>query len=414
MPWKVFEEEGKYCVHKMNDDGSMGENVDCHDSEEEAKKHMKALYANMPMKERMMEYMRGFMSLFDNEPQALELTDLFFTDLSDFEHISTIDGLPVTKEPLTDMRGKKVEIKAEDLPHYITNTIAVLESTRDSSGKIVGLPIDLEGHNHKGGAGWLVGLELDEARKIIRFAINWTEAGIELVKNNVRRFFSASFDPIKKVILGGSMTNTPATRDANYQYMLRPVELSEQLKELDMDNSFTKWKDEILAEVKKLLSGQTPPETKPETEKPVQLTEDDNDKLAELAETRAREMVRVEKRKMHVVEFAASITGGKDGRPFVLPVPAKRITKLLLALPEAQSREVEEILTIATGYYVDMSERGVNAEGYDNRPKLPEYLRESAVEWSNSGKDIKSFFKEIAPELNYGDYNVAEFMKEKE
>jgi len=43
MPWKVY---GK-CVHKLNDDGSKGEVVKCHDSPAEAAAHVKALYANV-------------------------------------------------------------------------------------------------------------------------------------------------------------------------------------------------------------------------------------------------------------------------------------------------------------------------------------------------------------------------------
>jgi len=43
MPWML---EGN-CVHKKNDDGSKGKLIKCHDSSEEAKAHMRALYANV-------------------------------------------------------------------------------------------------------------------------------------------------------------------------------------------------------------------------------------------------------------------------------------------------------------------------------------------------------------------------------
>ena len=48
MPWKVYEEDGKYCIHKLNDDGSQGELVKCHPNPDDAKEHMAALYANEP------------------------------------------------------------------------------------------------------------------------------------------------------------------------------------------------------------------------------------------------------------------------------------------------------------------------------------------------------------------------------
>src|SRR3972149_4911295 len=47
MPWKIAEVDGMYCVHKMNDDDTMGEKVECHATMEEAEAHMRALYANM-------------------------------------------------------------------------------------------------------------------------------------------------------------------------------------------------------------------------------------------------------------------------------------------------------------------------------------------------------------------------------
>jgi len=45
MPYKIVDK----CVHKLNDDGSVGATVPggCHDTEDEAKAHMRALYANV-------------------------------------------------------------------------------------------------------------------------------------------------------------------------------------------------------------------------------------------------------------------------------------------------------------------------------------------------------------------------------
>lgn len=47
MPWKVFREGSRYCVHKLNADDSKGEKVACHDSQEAAESQMRALYANV-------------------------------------------------------------------------------------------------------------------------------------------------------------------------------------------------------------------------------------------------------------------------------------------------------------------------------------------------------------------------------
>lgn len=47
MPWRVFKEGSRYCVHKLNADDSKGEKVACHDSQEAAEAQMRALYANV-------------------------------------------------------------------------------------------------------------------------------------------------------------------------------------------------------------------------------------------------------------------------------------------------------------------------------------------------------------------------------
>ena len=46
MPWKIFKEGDKYCVCKENADGSKGEQVGCHPTEEAAREQQKALYVH--------------------------------------------------------------------------------------------------------------------------------------------------------------------------------------------------------------------------------------------------------------------------------------------------------------------------------------------------------------------------------
>ena len=46
MPWMITEENGMYCVHKKNPDGTAGELIKCHKTRHEAEAHMAALYAN--------------------------------------------------------------------------------------------------------------------------------------------------------------------------------------------------------------------------------------------------------------------------------------------------------------------------------------------------------------------------------
>jgi HK97 family phage prohead protease len=46
MPWKIQNDDGRFCVHKENPDGSVGETVACHDTEDDAKAQLAALYAS--------------------------------------------------------------------------------------------------------------------------------------------------------------------------------------------------------------------------------------------------------------------------------------------------------------------------------------------------------------------------------
>lgn len=50
MPWKVVEEDGRHCVYKMNDDGSLAEKLKCYDDRAEALAYQRALYANVEEK----------------------------------------------------------------------------------------------------------------------------------------------------------------------------------------------------------------------------------------------------------------------------------------------------------------------------------------------------------------------------
>ena len=157
-------------------------------------------------------------------------SNFIFIDLAGSADARAFDGLAAGT--FTDMRGRKVTFEPEELQAYIDNTQAVLESTRTESGELVGLPIDMDGHDHKGGAGWVTGVELDAGRNVIRFVPSWTEDGSSLIKSNRRRYFSPTVDMSNQSILGGSLTNWPASRDAKGRMMLRPIELSKQIKEL--------------------------------------------------------------------------------------------------------------------------------------------------------------------------------------
>jgi hypothetical protein len=346
-----------------------------------------------------------------SKPAEQSATDFVFVELEALS--GWMDGLASGK--FIAMSGEEVEFAKGDLSDYIKNTQAVIESTKTEKGEIVGLPIDKQKHDHLGGAGWIIGLELDKVRNVIRFMVNWTEEGIKLIKSNLSRFFSPSVDIENKVIIGGSLTNYPATRSANGQLILRPIELSQTIKEIDMEKTI----DEIVAEkvAAELAKQQKPAEKKEEGDNALlaQFVEnpEEVEQLSQQAQEMAMQMVQAEKRKSHVKEFAARVSGGTKDRPVGLPVKASEIVKVLLSLPEKQSLFIERWLEKILDGYVDFQAYGLDgAASY--MPELPDNFKSLARTWVGHGKTIQEFFK-VNPELGeMNRYNLAEFTKKED
>ena len=149
------------------------------------------------------------------------MTDLFYIDLSLLKLGKIFDA--VVPGTFIDMLGRKVTFKKADLQKYVKNTQAAIKAATTESGEVVGLPIDARGHEKGDSAGWIVEAALDDGK--VRLTPKWTEIGEELIQKGIRRFFSPTVDTGSKVILGGSLTNWPATRDKKGKIMLRPIEL---------------------------------------------------------------------------------------------------------------------------------------------------------------------------------------------
>lgn len=318
----------------------------------------------------------------------------------------------------TDMRGRGVKFQPSELVSYIENTKDVLESTRTESGELVGLPIDLDAHDHKGGAGWITGFELDAARSIIKFDVNWTQAGIDLIQNNTRRFFSPTVDPSEKVILGGSLTNWPASRDKKGRMMLRPIELSQDLQELDMTEGITlETLRELGREFVALFKA---------AEKPAELSEQENtdmtdqmnvaefmqtpEAIAELEKRtgeRVAELLKAEQLKSKVAEFSAKITGGT----VALAMKADDISAALLSFSDTE-KVMEFLGKVLEAKLVDFQEKG-SAGTNEQKQSFPAELKSFMQKWVDSGKTPESFF-DVNPEVGLAaDFDLTEFVKEK-
>lgn len=378
----------------------------------------------------------------------MPITNFSFTDLlQELSHLSKIDGMAAGE--FTTMLGQKVRFLKSELSTYVANTLRVLESTRDSKGEIIGLPIDFEGHDHRGGAGWIVGLELDEERGVIQFLVNWTEEGIRVIQSNMSRYFSPSINTENKTIIGGSLTNYPATRNARGEILLRPVELSLSIKELSMTDE-QKDKDiltvlrEGFGHIGDLIRGRTEEKNlstveggdkgkqgltdaeKEELKKQyldelsrtnIQVSEllkspSITAELARQAEELAQQRLNAEMRKRRAIEFAAEMTGGTDNSPYGLAIPAEDLVALMLSLPDAQAQAVEKVLRAARLGAIDFSQHGFAGGYYPLKPKMPEEIAKVAREWVASGKSIDEFMAINAAEL--GDpkqYDLSEFRK---
>lgn len=151
--------------------------------------------------------------------------NLFFVDVggaTDELSGRPFDGL--VPGEFVDMWGSEVRITKRDLKQFVKNTQDAIDATTTESGEVVGLPIDPHDHNRGDAAGWIVGVDL--VNDVIRFTPRWTEIGIDLISKGVKRFFSATLNLKNKIILGGTLTNWPATRDDVGKILLRPIELS--------------------------------------------------------------------------------------------------------------------------------------------------------------------------------------------
>lgn len=153
-------------------------------------------------------------------------SNIIFVELATLTEGKPFDGL--TAGEFVDMFLRKVKIKKDALKEIVTNTaLAISATAEETTGEIVGLPIDVNGHDKGDAAGWIVGIELEG--DVVRISPKWTDIGTDVIERGIRRFFSATIDLKNKIILGGTLTNWPATRDKEGKVLLRPIELSDSL-----------------------------------------------------------------------------------------------------------------------------------------------------------------------------------------
>jgi len=371
-----------------------------------------------------------------------KMQDFLFVNLeAQRKGAKPFDGIALGS--FTDMRGRKVTFAKDDLPEYVQNTKANIAETADSRGVVVGLPIDQRGHyGDLDAAGWVVDVELSEGGDKIIFYPQWTPIGEDLIGNNLQRYFSPTVMTDEKVILGGSLTNWPATRGKKYKNLLKPVELSmsdetmqvdEDEVQPEADDTASKF-DEFVSWLKRLLKLDKPeaePEGGPAAEpvdegvlsmpEPVEvvspavaeLTEADAAKFEALIEERVNLRLGEKLAKMERENKVTTLSRELVGKG--LPVEAEKLTAFLASLSLEQQEAAEGIFSriVDTGL-IPLAEVG-HSQTMSGTQQLPSEMAALLRSWIGKGLSVEEFFTVNAVELgNQSDYNLSEFKKEAE
>jgi hypothetical protein len=368
----------------------------------------------------------------------------FFVDLSalpdyfDPSVPKTLDGM--SAGTFTDMYGRENTFLAEELPVYVAKTKLALESTRDSSGQIVGFPIDTYDHANGQAAGWIVDANMaDDGRNIVKITPRWNALGIGSIESDTLRYFSASIDTNQKVIVGGSLTNWPATRTQDHQILLRPIELSSNLlvaeqtapAHFNLGDSIKSIidgvinglrgasatpdlinpveKENIMAETEEVTNlSQVPPVDLSSPE----ISAEINRRVASLVEEQVATRLALAKHLDDIKAFAVRLSAvtGTEGTPVI---DTDKVTAFLAALPVDTTIAGMEIMqAIATAPRVDFSEHGHGKIVKGSQP-LPDDVKPYLTSWLSSGQSIEKFFLANSDFLGaMEDYNLSEFRKE--
>ena len=344
----------------------------------------------------------------------------FYVNLSDYPvgtMPKTMDGM--SAGTFTDMYGREFTFLAEELPVYVAKTKLALESTKDSTGNVVGFPIDTYDHVNGLAAGWIVDVNMsDDGRNIVQITPRWTGLGTNAIEADTMRYFSPSIDNVQQVIVGGSLTNWPATRTQDHQILLHPVELSASLLTPDApEKQYFNLLSSLRSLYNELRGKPVQPEPEPQGEimpeptAPVSAVVNLSDpvvmaaiesRVAELTTARLAEAERLN----GVKAFVASLS---EKTP---TIDAEGLTAFLSSLtPEAAAKGMEIIKSTVTAEHIDFTEHGHGRQVNRSQP-LPDSLKPIMLSWLKDGRTKAEFFQINAVELgNMEDYNLTEFVE---
>jgi hypothetical protein len=295
--------------------------------------------------------------------------------------------------------------------------------------------------NHNGGeaAGWIIDVNQAPGRNVIEFTPRWNMNGAAAIGSDTMRYFSPTIDIEHKTIIGGSLTNWPATRTPEHQILLRPVELSSQMQTY----AEPPWYEKLMAAIQSLIKPADVQakennivneeiETTPIVEAvetvsmpPVELaapvvtttldlsSPDIQQLITQQAETRVTALMAEREHAASVVQLATRLTGGTPEKPTGLPVGYDRLAAFLEKIPAELYPEAEAILTAAAERApIEFSEAGHSRVVQGTKP-LPDAIKPVLESWLSKKLSLADFFEANSDQLGaMSDYNLTEFIKE--
>jgi hypothetical protein len=357
------------------------------------------------------------------------VVQIFFTEL---ESDALTDGKPfdaVAFGVFRDMLGREVEIDPDDADAIVANTQAAIEASATESGELVGLPIDAKDHDKGDAAGWIIGIE--KAGDLIRVIPKWTEVGRELISKGIRRFFSGTINIDKKILLGGTLTNWPATRNEQGQMLLRPIEMAEGLFTVEKQEeqpSNELLQDELLSS-EGTMTEEVETQEEPEVEVAPEPTPDpdiadlikearkvDRNSPQELVEfitkqadaratARMHRLLEENQRDWEITQLVAELTSnGERG----LPVKPNTLLDFLTGLSGEDFDQATAIFKqITNSGLVEFTEIGHGRR--IKKKQLPAIYHDALLATLQAGNSVMEFF-EVMPELGpSSDYDLTQF-----
>ncbi len=329
-----------------------------------------------------------------------------------------------------DMFGREIEITEEDLDFYLKNTRKAIRATKElESEEIGGLPIDARDHERGEAAGWIVAVRMSEEGDKLLFKPKWTVIGQDLLKSKLMRGFSATFSLEDMVIMGGTLTNWPATREDSVP-ILAPIELSEtSLAKKIVDGLVNKLSKENniegvtqMSKDKVKIADLTEDQVAELGMQYVQAQLGKDEKVTNLSEymeleidKRSDEKIEAQlvlnKRNADIANFVSEVTEGSEEQTVGLAVPTDKLTELLEGIND-DMRELAYVIfkAILDKGIVDFSEQGTT-ENTTGKKELPKETQTALNDGTLKVKDLSMSSMDLG-DLNQ--YNLSKWQKKED